>query len=182
MVNFTIFAGGYTSFIASYLFDSEARSLTLLNQSLTGPSPSWITLHRTNSSILYAVNEVSSGALQSFTINSNGSLAGPVDQVSSGGDGPAYAGALSTGQVAILNYGSGNGKFITTISDSLHFAKNSSLITFPPPDGGVSHPHMALEHAAEVFVSDLVSFITVLTDIIRAQCCYDSFIHNSGCG
>ncbi|KIM76833.1 hypothetical protein PILCRDRAFT_826047 [Piloderma croceum F 1598] len=155
MVNFTIFAGGYTSFVASYLFNSEASSLTLLNQSQTGPSPSWITLQGTNSSILYAVNEVSSGVLQSFTINSNGSLAGPVDQVSSGGDGPAYASALSTGQVAILNYGSGNGKIIPTISDPLHFVKNSSLITFAPPDGGVSHPHMALEHAAEVFVSDL---------------------------
>jgi len=154
MVNFTIFAGGYTSFVASYLFNSEASSLTLLNQSPTGPSPSWITLHGTNSSILYAVNEVSSGALQSFIIKSNGPLAGPVDQVSSGGDGPAYAGALSTGQVAILNYGSGNGEIIPSISDPLHFAQNSSLITFPPPAGGVSHPHMALERTA---ISDLVN-------------------------
>jgi hypothetical protein len=59
--------------------------------------------------------------------------------------------------VAILNYGSGNGKIIPSISDPLHFAQNSSLITFPPPDGGVSHPHMALKCADEVFVSDLVS-------------------------
>lgn len=52
MVNLTILAGGYATFVASYLFDSDAGSLTLLNQSPTGANPSWITLHPTNSSIL----------------------------------------------------------------------------------------------------------------------------------
>jgi 6-phosphogluconolactonase (cycloisomerase 2 family) len=156
MVNFTILAGGYTSFVASYLFNSEAGSLTLLSQSPTGPSPSWIESHPTNNSILYAVNEVTPGALQSFTVNSNGSLTGPVDQISSGGNGPAFAAPLTTGQVAIMNFGSGNGEIIPTTSDPLHFAQNSTLTTFPPPSGGVSNPHMALEYGEEVLVSDLV--------------------------
>ena len=52
MVNFTILAGGYATFIQSYLFDSEAGSLTTLSQSPSGTNPSWIALHPTNQSIL----------------------------------------------------------------------------------------------------------------------------------
>lgn len=52
MVNFTILAGGYTSFVVSYLFNSDSNSLTVLNQSPTGANPSWIALHPTNKSIL----------------------------------------------------------------------------------------------------------------------------------
>lgn len=52
MVNFTILAGGYSTFVASYLFNTDASTLTLLNQSPTGANPSWITLHPFNSSIL----------------------------------------------------------------------------------------------------------------------------------
>jgi 6-phosphogluconolactonase (cycloisomerase 2 family) len=159
MVNFTILAGGYTSFVVSYLFNSDASSLTLLSQSPTGPNPSWIASHPKNRSILYAVNEVSSGAVQSFTVNLDGSLTGPIDQVSSGGENPAYLSALSTGSVAVMNYGSGNGEIISTTFDPLHFAQDPNLITFPPPDGGVSHPHMAFEHGGEVFVPDLVNNI-----------------------
>ena len=52
MVNFTILAGGYSSFIATYLFNSDANTLTLLGQNPSGQNPSWIALHPTNQSIL----------------------------------------------------------------------------------------------------------------------------------
>ena len=52
MVNFTILAGGYSSFIASYLFNSDANTLTLLGQNPSGQNPSWVALHPTNKSIL----------------------------------------------------------------------------------------------------------------------------------
>ncbi|OBZ77566.1 hypothetical protein A0H81_01939 [Grifola frondosa] len=90
MVNFTILAGGYTSFVASYLFNSDTSALTLLNQSPTGANPSWISLHPTNKSILYAVNEDTPGALQSFTIGHEGALTGPIGQISSDGNSPAF--------------------------------------------------------------------------------------------
>jgi len=160
MVNFTILAGGLTSsFIVSYLFNSDAGSLTVLGQTSTGPNSSWISSHPTNKTVLYAVNEIETGpgALQSFIINSNGSLTGPVDTVSSGGVGSAFAGGLSTGQVAIANYAGGNAEVIPTTSDPLHFARNATLITFPPPEGGVSHPHMSLQYGNELFIPDLVS-------------------------
>ncbi|KAI0685372.1 putative isomerase YbhE [Cytidiella melzeri] len=152
MVNFTILAGGYASFVASYLFNSDTSSLTLLNQSPTGLNPSWITLHPTNKSILYAVNEDSPGALQSFVIGPQGVLTGPIDQISSEGDSPAFTAPLTTGQVAIMNYDTGNGMIIPTTMDPLHFSSSAKLITFP---ANVSHPHMAVQHNNEVFVPDL---------------------------
>jgi hypothetical protein len=52
MVKFNIFAGGYASVIASYLFDSDASTLTFQKNFTTGNNPSWIVLHPTNQSVL----------------------------------------------------------------------------------------------------------------------------------
>lgn len=49
-----------------------------------------------------ATNENEPGALQSFTIGSQGVLT-TIDTVASGGDAPAFCTALSDGQVAIMN-------------------------------------------------------------------------------
>ncbi|KAI0046974.1 putative isomerase YbhE [Auriscalpium vulgare] len=151
MVNFTILAGGYSTFVASYLFNAAAPSLTLLAQSPTGANPSWISPHPTNASILYAVNENSPGALQAFTVGAQGVLSSAQGQIGSQGNSPAYAAALSSGQVAVMNYDSGNGLIVPT-TDALGFSSAESLITFP---ASVSHPHMALQHEAEVLVPDL---------------------------
>ena len=53
--------------------------------------------------ICSAVNENAQGGLQSFLIGQQGVLSGPLDTISSGGDSPAFATALSTGQVAVMN-------------------------------------------------------------------------------
>ncbi|KAI0635166.1 putative isomerase YbhE [Trametes polyzona] len=152
MVNFTILAGGYSTFIATYLFNSDANTLSLLGQSPTGQNPSWIDLHPTNKSILYATNENAEGALQSFFVKQDGSLTAAIGQTSSGGNGPAFAVPLSTGEVAVMNFGSGDGLIIPTEEDPLAFAEGAPLISFSAP---VSHPHMALEVGSEVFVPDL---------------------------
>ncbi|KAJ7878759.1 Lactonase, 7-bladed beta-propeller-domain-containing protein [Mycena olivaceomarginata] len=155
MVSHIIFAGGYDVFIAAYLFNTATSSLTLVDKYPSGANPSWITPHPTNKSILYATNENTGGALQSFDILGS-ALSSVVDTVPSGGDAPAFAVALSTGEVAIMNYSSGNGRFIPTTTSPDHFDDSSApVITFPPPAGGVSHPHMALQHGTEVFVPDL---------------------------
>ncbi|KAK7052190.1 putative isomerase YbhE [Favolaschia claudopus] len=149
-----IFAGGYDVFIAAYLFNAATSTLTLAGKYPSGANPSWITPHPTNKSVLYATNENSPGALQSFTIQGN-TLSSAVDTTPSGGDSPAFAVALSTGEVAIMNYSSGNGRIVPTTSDAQHFSPNAPVITFPPPAGGVSHPHMAVQHGTEIFVPDL---------------------------
>lgn len=155
MVNFTILAGGYDVFIASYLFNSDASTLSLTGKYPSGANPSWITSHPTNKSILYATNENTEGAVQSFTVTSDGVLSQAVDTMPTDGDSPAFAVALSTGQVAAMNYGSGNGRIIPTAHTPLEFANTANVISFPVRSGGVSHPHMALEYGSEVLVPDL---------------------------
>ncbi|KDQ23279.1 hypothetical protein PLEOSDRAFT_1068287 [Pleurotus ostreatus PC15] len=156
MVNFTILAGGFSSFVVSYLLDSEAGTLTLLRNTTTGVNPSWIASHPQNTSILYAVNENSPvGALQSFQVDSEGGLT-LVDTVTSGGNGPTFAGVLSTGEVTAMNFGSPNCSLVATVpGDPLHFQTDSPAVPFPVPDGAPSNPHMSLEFNGEVFVPDL---------------------------
>ncbi|KAG7095223.1 hypothetical protein E1B28_005998 [Marasmius oreades] len=155
MVSFTILAGGYDTFVASYLFNSTNASLTVTGRFPTGVNPSWITAHPTNRSVFYAVNELDDGALQSYTTTSNGVVTGPFDTVPSGGGSPAFAVALGTGEVAIMNYNGGNGRIIPT-SSPLKFVNDSApVITFPPPAGGVSHPHQAVAHGQEILIPDL---------------------------
>ncbi|KAF8984491.1 Lactonase, 7-bladed beta-propeller-domain-containing protein [Cyathus striatus] len=155
MVNYTILAGGFSTFIATYLFDSDASTLSLLQQNPTGDNPSWIASHPQNTSILYAVNEVSPvGSLQSFSVSEDGSLT-LVDTVTSGGNGPTFTNPLSTGEVSAMNFGSPNSSFVATVPDDpLHFEKDSPIVDFPVGDGP-SNPHMSLEFNGEVFVSDL---------------------------
>lgn len=50
-----------------------------------------------------AVNEDTVGALQSFYIQDGGVLSAALDTASSGGNGPANALAMTTGQVSVMN-------------------------------------------------------------------------------
>jgi len=52
MVKFNILAGGNFAFIATYLFNSIDKTLTLVRQNPTGPNPSWIERSVLNTSIL----------------------------------------------------------------------------------------------------------------------------------
>ncbi|KAJ7441084.1 putative isomerase YbhE [Mycena latifolia] len=156
MVKFTIYTGGYTSFIVSYLFDTQTAALTYLDTIATSANPSWLKQHPTNPTIIYAVNEVGPlGLLQAYATSPGGGLT-LLDEVSSGGNGPAFCAPLSTGQVAIMNYGSGNGEVIPTTNGGTKFDNaTSDLVTFAPPPGGASNPHMAVEYRDEVLVPDL---------------------------
>ncbi|KAF8882109.1 Lactonase, 7-bladed beta-propeller-domain-containing protein [Infundibulicybe gibba] len=155
MVKYTILAGGFTQFIASYLFDSSSNTLTLVKQNPTGENPSWIASHPKNTSILYAVNEKSPiGNLQSFIVGAGGGLT-LVDTVSSDGDSPTYTAMLSSGEITGMNYGSPNCAIVPTLpGDPLRFKKDTTNVEFPV-NGGPSNPHMSLEYKGEVFVPDL---------------------------
>ena len=52
MVNFTILAGGFSTFIATYVFNNDTSTLTLVDQTTTGENPSWIASHPNNASVL----------------------------------------------------------------------------------------------------------------------------------
>ncbi|GLB40956.1 putative lactonase, 7-bladed beta-propeller [Lyophyllum shimeji] len=135
MLKFTILAGGFSQFIATYLFDSDASSLTLVKQTQTAGNPSWIASHPQNSSILYAVNEIGPiGNLQSFVVGSMSTF-----------DWRGDSHELRLGELLLR---------FTVPGDLLHFVKDSPVVAFPVADG-VSHPHMSLEYNGEVFVPDL---------------------------
>ena len=109
------------------------------------------------SSPVSAVNEISTGgAVQSFTVDADGGLSTPIDTVQSEGGNPAFVTALSTGEVAVVNYGSGNAKIMPTTSQESKFNSSTPPITFPAQDGTSSHPHMVLEYKNEVLIPDLV--------------------------
>ncbi|KAJ7059585.1 putative isomerase YbhE [Mycena amicta] len=136
MVKFTLYTGGYTSFIVSYLFDTQTSALTYLQTIPTSANPSWLKQHPTNPSIIYATNEVGPlGALQSYQVTPSGGLA-LLDEVSSGGNGPAFCAPISTDQVAIMNYGSGDGEIVPTIHGGSKFDNSSSVLVFVPDLGG----------------------------------------------
>lgn len=155
MVSFTILAGGFSTFVATYVFNADTSSLILTKNTTTGENPSWIASHPQNSSILYAVNEIEPvGNLQSFVVGSDGGLT-LVDTVSSGGSGPTFTNPLSTGEVTAMNFGSPNCSLVATLpNDPLRFQRDSPVVEFPV-NGGPSNPHMSLEHNGEVFVTDL---------------------------
>lgn len=52
MVNFTILAGGYSSYILTYLFNTNTSALTLIANSTTGNNPSWIAAHPHDPSLI----------------------------------------------------------------------------------------------------------------------------------
>ncbi|KAH6913245.1 Lactonase, 7-bladed beta-propeller-domain-containing protein [Coprinopsis sp. MPI-PUGE-AT-0042] len=158
MVNFTILAGGFTSFIATYVLDTDTGSLTLTKQNPSGDSASWIALHPTDPTTLYAVNEVGPvGSVQSFLVDEEGGLT-VVDTAPTGGNGPTYTEFLSTGEVTGLNFGSPNASFVQTDpNDPKKFIQETlatSVVSFPALEGA-SNPHQSLEYNGEVFIPDL---------------------------
>ncbi|KIY52129.1 putative isomerase YbhE [Fistulina hepatica ATCC 64428] len=150
---FQILAGGYTAFIAAYSFCTSNSSLDLIDLYDTGDNVSWLSLHPTLP-VLYAVNENDAGSLQSFRVFHNGTVSAAIDTVSSGGGSPAFTVALSTGEVAVMNYDDGNGRIFPTTTPTC-FDDSAPVITFPVLSGH-SHPHMALEYQGEVLGEDTI--------------------------
>ncbi|KAH8823151.1 Lactonase, 7-bladed beta-propeller-domain-containing protein [Flagelloscypha sp. PMI_526] len=158
MVQFNILAGGFSTFIASYIFDSDANTLSLTKQSETGGNPSWLVPSPINPKVIFTVNENSPvGALESYTFADDLSLT-KIDSVSSFGNGPTFAAVLSTGEVTACNFGSPNISIAPIEpADSARFVKqdaSQSVVSFPRPEGS-SNPHMTLEVNGEVLVPDL---------------------------
>ena len=159
MVSFKILGGAYGNFIATYLFttDGNTSSLTVTSRKSSPQNPSWLAAHPSNSSLIYATNEPwPQGFVQSYTVNSDGSLNNALDTISTGGDGPAHMLALSNGFVVAMNYNSGNGKIYNMTSNGARFnPERSQFISFPKASNQISHPHQIYEHNNQLFIPDL---------------------------
>jgi hypothetical protein len=64
---------------------------------------------------------------------------------------PVFAVALSTGEVAIMNYSRGDRGIIPTTTSPEHFNNDAPVITFPVPACGVSHPHLSMTEETRVY-------------------------------
>ncbi|KAG9122461.1 hypothetical protein FRC07_001138 [Ceratobasidium sp. 392] len=150
----TLLVGGYGSTISRVHFDPSSKDLSVLGSFDSGPSPSWVSTHPLNNSVLFATNEEDEGRVISFITNRTDGAAHKVSSSSSLGKGPAYlAGLFGVRQVAVFNYDSGNGAFIPLKDDLLTLdEEHAQKITF---DAAVSHPHQAVEVRDEVLVPDL---------------------------
>jgi len=155
MVKLNLLAGGNNiAFIASYLFDSDARTLALTQKNPSGQNTSWLERSLVDNSVLYAVNEVEAGVVQSFTIFENGTLSGAASSLKTGGNGPTHIFPSPSGQVSVVNFIGGNGVTASAVKNGTGFGEPSSL-TFPVIGaGGASRPHQVLPFENELFVPD----------------------------
>ncbi|KAG9092152.1 hypothetical protein FRC06_000223 [Ceratobasidium sp. 370] len=81
MVTYKILVGAYSSVITILSFTPASSNLAITGSSYAGSSPSWITTHPTNKSVLFATQENPTGALWSFAIGSQGQLTQGSDKV-----------------------------------------------------------------------------------------------------
>lgn len=64
-----ILVSSYAGEITTLIFDPEASSLTVAGVTKTGPAVSWLALHPTDPSLLFAANETSDGKVQLFKLS-----------------------------------------------------------------------------------------------------------------
>src|SRR5271154_5568932 len=83
---YKIIVGSYTDEILTLAFDPEAGKLEVVSTVKSGQSPSWIALHPTDRSLLFAVNELTEGKLQLFRVLQDGSLRFLEERPSGGAD------------------------------------------------------------------------------------------------
>lgn len=103
MTVYKILVASYTSEITTLAFDTSNSSPTLNvhSTSKSGQSPSWIAVHPSDPSLLFATNEVTEGKVQLFKIQDDGSVQ-LIEEKSSGGADPAHL-AASESELIVAN-------------------------------------------------------------------------------
>ncbi|CAE7131687.1 unnamed protein product [Rhizoctonia solani] len=157
---YKLLVGGYATTIATLLFNPTSSSLSNIATTSAGISPTWITIHPTNKSLVYATQEWTPGSILSFVVQQSGQLT-KVSSIASGGGSPAHAIVTSDGKEFIaMNYMGGNGINIPLKADKAYFGTPYPIIAFngsgPNPNRqDASHPHQVVEYGSEYLVPDL---------------------------
>ncbi|KAF9562057.1 hypothetical protein CPC08DRAFT_817320 [Agrocybe pediades] len=94
MVDFKILAGGLSSFVATYLFNPDQKSLTLMNQTSMTSAPTWVMSHPRSRNTIYTVNELH-GSISSFTLDGNTGQLNLVETHETGGNTPSFCDVLT---------------------------------------------------------------------------------------
>jgi 6-phosphogluconolactonase len=130
-----LFVSGYSKTINAFNFDLTKGTISNLPSSIGPNAPSFVAYHPTLS-ILYALNEETSGTISAYSIATDGTLKF-LNSVSSAGQGPAHLSVHKSGKYLYsANYGNGNVGFITLNA-------NGYLGTVKTVTGG-ANAHMAV--------------------------------------
>ncbi|KAF9469597.1 Lactonase, 7-bladed beta-propeller-domain-containing protein [Collybia nuda] len=167
MVKFTIVAGAYDALLSmsTFLFDSSAHSIQLLDQFPGGTKNLWVTRHPTNTSVFYAiknatVNDEDGSEILSFVVDKAGTM-NLIDRANSRGEDAVYVGVTDAGRgLAVVNFSSGTAVSVPLQADNVTFGTtNGPTATFmgsgPDPRQPASRPHEIVQYGDELFVPDL---------------------------
>lgn len=139
--------------ISTLNFTISPPSLSLVSQTPSGASPTWLLANPANSSIFYATDETETGALNSLVLDHTTGRLTSVASIPTQGGSPTHIGLVNNGtQLGVANYGGGSAFFATLESDLLHF-KSPQVVSFT--DGGSSNAHQVVPFGDQVLVSDL---------------------------
>lgn len=168
MATFLLLVGSYTSYITSLRFAPASSSLTYITQTACGGSPSWLAQHPSNSSIIYATQEVwnAPGMIYSLVSHpSTGSLT-PIASISTGtpngAAGSVYVQAINNGEsLAAANYNAGSAFIVPLGTDKTSFSGSGQVVAFtgsgPSPNQASAHAHQTVGYEDEILVPDLGS-------------------------
>jgi len=136
---FLILVGSFSPMISTLNFTSSPSSLSLVSQTPSGTSPSWLLSNPVNTSIVYATDETDSGALNSLVLDHSSGKLTPVASIATQGGSPTHIGLVNNGtQLGVANYGDGSAFFTTLDQDLLHF-NSPQLVSFT--SAGPSNAH-----------------------------------------
>lgn len=150
---FLILVGSFAPMISTLNFTSSPPSLSLVSQTASGTSPSWLLSNPSNSSIVYATDETDTGALNSLVLDHFTGKLTSVASIPTQGGSPTHIGLVNNGtQLGVANYGGSSAFFTTLDQDLLHF-NSPQLISFGT--AGSSNAHQVVPSGDQVLVSDL---------------------------
>ncbi|KAG8813510.1 hypothetical protein FRC17_001546 [Serendipita sp. 399] len=152
--SFLILVGSFTPFISTLNFTTfPTPSLSLVSQTASGTSPSWLLSHPRNSSIFYATDETDDGALHSLVVDPVTGKVAPVSSISTQGGSPTHISFVGNGTgLGVANYGGGSAFFTTLQEDGLHFGEGQ-LVKFDQAQS--SNAHQIVDDGTQVLVPDL---------------------------
>ncbi|PVF92623.1 putative isomerase YbhE [Serendipita vermifera] len=153
--SFLILVGSFTPMISTLNFTLSPPSLSLVSQTASGTSPSWLLANPANSSIIYATDETENGALNSLVLEHTTGKVSPVESISTQGGYPTHVGLFNSGRkIGVANYGNGSTFVASLEDDQLHFS-SPNLVRFT--EASASNPHQVVGFESEAIVPDLAA-------------------------
>jgi 6-phosphogluconolactonase (cycloisomerase 2 family) len=132
-----ILVGGFTSFISAIRFNPATNGLSYVTQTAVGVSPSWLTLHPNDSSVVYASEDQysTSGSIYALKLDaSTGALTqrSKISTQTANGNGGSVSIDVSTDGkwIGAANYNSGSAFFVQLGADKLSFSGSGQLVKF----------------------------------------------------